>query len=137
MQENQQLRGLIRSLGNYIGDGLGGILPNMGFDRPQDFLDFINKAETDTAFEGFQRRKKAAQATAAATGSAGLAANLSRKRTISEDEGLRKRAKALGKTDGLTLNGKDHDGRYPMLVPISPASGGLATRGENTGKSRG
>ena len=53
MQENQTLRNLIRSLGTYIGDGMGGILPSLGFDRPQEFMDFINRAETDTAFEGY------------------------------------------------------------------------------------
>lgn len=125
MQENLQLRGLIRSLGSYIGDGVGGIIPSMGFDRPQDFMDYVNKAETDTAFEGFQRRKKAAQATAAA--GTGLSGNLSRKRTVSEDDGLRKRAKGLGDTDHLNLNGKDHDSRFSMLVPISPATGSSGT----------
>lgn len=123
MQENLQLRGLIRSLGGYIGDGMGGVLPSLGFDRPQDFIDYVNRAETDTAFEGFQRRKKAAQAASAAAGPNGLSASLSRKRTVSEDDGLRKRAKGLGETSHLTMNGKDHDSQYPMLVPISPATG--------------
>ncbi|KAH8113371.1 hypothetical protein DFH11DRAFT_1689528 [Phellopilus nigrolimitatus] len=102
MQENQTLRNLIRSLGNYIGDGIGGILPSIGFERPQEFVDFINRAETDTAFEGFQRRKKGAQ-------------------TCKLEYGVPKYL-----TEHLNGSGssKDHtDGRFPpMLVPISPAS---------------
>ncbi|KAI5120517.1 hypothetical protein M0805_000102 [Coniferiporia weirii] len=133
MQENQTLRNLIRSLGSYIGDGLGGILPSIGFERPADFVDFINRAETDTAFDSFQRRKKAAQS--GGNGSSGVNINLARKRTHDDDDPARKRAKGLDDNDRLSLNGsgsgKSHtDGgasRYPpMLVPISPASGGAS-----------
>ena len=101
----------------------------MGFDRPSDFIDFINRAETDTAFEGFQRRKKAAQAAAAAknvAGSSDIKIDLTKKRSLSEDDSARKRVKGLG---DLGLNGagsssKDHDSsRYaPIPVPISPAT---------------
>ena len=80
MAENHHLRTLIRNLGQYIGDGLGGVLPSLGFDRPQEFVDFINRAETDTAFEGFQRRKKAAQSSGSGKG-----IDLTRKRTMDED----------------------------------------------------
>ncbi|EJD01041.1 uncharacterized protein FOMMEDRAFT_141779 [Fomitiporia mediterranea MF3/22] len=131
MQENQNLRNLIRSLGSYIGDGMGGILPSLGFERPQEFVEFMNRAETDTAFEGFQRRKKAAQAAAAnrsATGS-GINVDITRKRSASEDMSVRKRVKGLDEHDHLGLNGtghgsKDSDSvRYPpMSVPISPAT---------------
>ena len=58
MSENHTLRGIIRSLSSFIGDGLGGIIPKMGFERPNEFMEFINKAETDTAFEGYRRRKQ-------------------------------------------------------------------------------
>jgi hypothetical protein len=57
MEENQTLRGLLRSLSSFIGDGAGGILPKMGWDIT-DFNNFVNRSETDTAWESFQRRKK-------------------------------------------------------------------------------
>jgi hypothetical protein len=59
MQENQTLRNLLRSLASFIGDGAGGILPKLGWEM-SDFNNFINRSETDTAWEGYQRRKKAA-----------------------------------------------------------------------------
>lgn len=57
MAENQTLRNLLKSLAGFIGDGAGGLLPKLGWDLG-DFNDFINKSETDTAWEGFHRRKK-------------------------------------------------------------------------------
>ena len=56
MTENQTLRNLLRNLASFIGDGAGGLLPKMGWNM-QDFNHFINKGETDTAWEGYQRRK--------------------------------------------------------------------------------
>lgn len=57
MQENQTLRGLLRNLASFIGEGAGGLLPKLGWEM-SDFHNFINKSETDTAWEGYQRRKK-------------------------------------------------------------------------------
>lgn len=57
MAENQTLRNLLRSLANFIGEGAGGLLPKLGWGL-SDFNEFINKSETDTAWEGYQRRKK-------------------------------------------------------------------------------
>ena len=117
MVENQNLRNLIRSLGQYIGDGLGGVLPSMGFDRPSDFVDFINRAETDTAFEGFQRRKKAAQAASANNG-----INLARKRTMDDDDEPKSKK---AKTDDRDTPGKDRTDteRYSSMMASTAASG--------------
>ncbi|KAF9535096.1 hypothetical protein CPB83DRAFT_843463 [Crepidotus variabilis] len=57
MEENQTLRGLIRSLSSFIGEGAGGLLPKMGWNL-QDFNEYVNKGETDTAWESYQRRRK-------------------------------------------------------------------------------
>ncbi|TFY79403.1 hypothetical protein EWM64_g4610 [Hericium alpestre] len=77
MSENQVLRNLLKSLSGFIGDGAGGLLPKLGWSL-QDFESFINRSETDTAWEGYQRRKT--EGTAAAGPGA-------RKRP-SEDDGL-------------------------------------------------
>jgi len=114
MAENAQLRNLIRSLGGYIGDGLGGVLPSMGFDRPQDFVDYLNKAETDTAFESFQKRKKATQTMQNSPNP--LSTDLGKKRSL--DEGLlasNKRAKPDHQQNGSTA--------YSPLLP-GPSSTG-------------
>jgi len=68
MQENQTLRNLLRSLGSFIGDGAGGLLPKLGWDM-SDFNNFVSRSETDTAWESFQRRKKSQSAQPAVSGS--------------------------------------------------------------------
>lgn len=60
MTENQNLRQMLRSLAGFIGDGMGGVLPKLGWDM-NDFNTFVNKGETDTAWEGYQARKKLAE----------------------------------------------------------------------------
>jgi hypothetical protein len=65
MQENQVLRSLLRGLSSFIGEGAGGVLPKLGWDI-NDFENFINRAETDTAWESFQRNKREKQANQAA-----------------------------------------------------------------------
>ncbi|KAF5393869.1 hypothetical protein D9757_000185 [Collybiopsis confluens] len=58
MQENQTLRNLLKSVTAFIGEGAGGLLPKLGWEM-SDFNNFVNRSETDTAWEGYQRRKKA------------------------------------------------------------------------------
>lgn len=57
MAENQVLRGMLKNLSAFIGDGIGGTLSKLGWDL-NDFNDFVNKAETDTAWESYQRHKR-------------------------------------------------------------------------------
>lgn len=66
MTENQTLRNLLRSLGSFIGDGAGGLLPKLGWEMA-DFNNFINRSETDTAWEGYQQRKKQAAESGSST----------------------------------------------------------------------
>lgn len=114
MAENAQLRNLIRSLGSYIGDGLGGVLPTLGFDRPQEFMDYLNKAETDTAFESFQKRKKTGPSTHDSPNP--LSVDMGKKRSL--DEGILS-ANKRAKTD-LPTNGSS-----PYLLP-SPSTSAAA-----------
>lgn len=39
---------------------MGGVLPKLGWDQ-NDFNNYLNRAETDTAWEGYQQRKKLSQ----------------------------------------------------------------------------
>lgn len=117
MHENVQLRNIIKNLSSFIGDGMGGVIPQMGFDRPQDFLEFVNKAETDTAFEGFQKRKKQAQSAAAA----GLSAT--KKRTVGEDDSARKRARgAPSELDPMGLSGLSSSKDFSLMMSPATAS---------------
>jgi len=62
MAENHTLRGLLRSLSAFIGEGAGGVLPKLGWNL-DDFENYINRAETDTAWESFQKHKRDKQNT--------------------------------------------------------------------------
>ncbi|THH10252.1 hypothetical protein EW146_g8439 [Bondarzewia mesenterica] len=105
MAENQVLRNLLRSLSSFIGDGAGGLLPKLGWSL-QDFESFINRSETDTAWEGFQSRKQR-----------GTAANPNTRKRTSEDDGLSSTAKkprAPGE--------RDEGGRpdsFPIIMPLN------------------
>ncbi|KAL1723559.1 hypothetical protein EV715DRAFT_269612 [Schizophyllum commune] len=116
MQENQTLRGLIRSLATFIGDGAGGLLPKIGWDMAE-FNNFINRGETDTAYEGYQRRKKQAQ-------EAGGSASAGQKRSMDDDGGANKRAKA----DSISSTGgadKIVGGGFPpMMMPMDSGLSG-------------
>lgn len=61
MTENQQLRTLLKELGRFIGDGAGGPLSTslgtIGWGMEQ-FNSFVNRSETDTAFDTFQTLKR-------------------------------------------------------------------------------
>nr|GAT53984.1 predicted protein [Mycena chlorophos] len=88
-----------RRLGAFIGEGAGGLLPKLGWDL-QDFNNFINRSETDTAWNGYQRRKKANEAAAAG-----------QKRTADDDGGSSSRKKS--RADDPDPNG------YMMANPLS------------------
>ncbi|KAJ3988107.1 hypothetical protein F5890DRAFT_1562818 [Lentinula detonsa] len=102
MQENQTLRNLLRSVSAFIGEGAGGLLPKLGWEM-SDFNNFINRSETDTAWEGYQRRKKAA-ATADIL-------NPGQKRPADQDNPstLNKKART---------SNADAGGSYSMLLPM-------------------
>ncbi|KAI0036081.1 hypothetical protein K488DRAFT_41996 [Vararia minispora EC-137] len=106
MAENHVLRGLLRSLSSFIGEGAGGLLPKLGWTM-RDFENYINKSETDTAYESFQRRKQETQP-------------VGRKRSAEEAAGE-------GSNAGKRARAGDHvpEG-FPALMPVNPiAPGGI------------
>jgi hypothetical protein len=107
MAENQTLRGLLRGLAEFIGDGNGGLLSKLGWDAT-DFNNFINKSETDTAWEGYQKRKKAG---------AGPATMQNRKRT-SEDDLVSRSKKPRNDDNSL----EDRQNGFSLLVQLPQSS---------------
>jgi hypothetical protein len=106
MQENHTLRGLLRSLAGFIGDGAGGLLPRLGWNL-EEFNSFVNRSETDTAWESYQSRKKA-------KGSEPQSA----KRPAVDDlvDGQNKRPRNMSEQ-------KDNDGPdFPLLAPLSASA---------------
>ncbi|KAJ7228827.1 hypothetical protein GGX14DRAFT_346747 [Mycena pura] len=103
MEENQALRTLLRSLGAFIGDGAGGLLTKLGWDLA-DFNNFISRTETDTAYQGYQRRKKATDSVS----------TVGQKRPVDDDpSGSRK------KTRGDEPDSSQNPNGYPILVNMN------------------
>ncbi|KIK65446.1 hypothetical protein GYMLUDRAFT_219504 [Collybiopsis luxurians FD-317 M1] len=103
MQENQTLRNLLKSVTAFIGEGAGGLLPKLGWEM-SDFNNFVNKSETDTAWEGYQRRKK--------TSASAELLNSAQKRPAAEDDN------ASNKKARTTSDAGD-SGSYSMLLPMN------------------
>ncbi|KAF8485007.1 hypothetical protein DFH94DRAFT_624290 [Russula ochroleuca] len=120
MAENHVLRGFLRNLTDFIGDGAGGLLPKLGWSM-QDFDKFINKSETDTAYESYQRRKRDGQ-----PGSGSSGQTSSRKRPSDEDttnnnnNNNAKKARGAGERDD-TEHSTD---AFPVLMPLNSVTSG-------------
>jgi hypothetical protein len=114
MAENHVLRGFLRSLTDFIGDGAGGLLPKLGWSM-QDFDKFVNKSETDTAYESYQRRKREGQP------GSGSSAQPSRKRPSDEDTSNNaKKARGPSERDD-TEHSTD---AFPVLMPLNSVTSG-------------
>ena len=112
MAENHVLRGYLRSLSEFIGDGAGGLLSKLGWSM-QDFEKFVNKSETDTAYESFQRRKREGQP---GPGPGPSAQTSSRKRPADDDTANNaKKARTPGERDD-TEHSTD---AFPVLMPLN------------------
>lgn len=128
MQENQQLRGLLKSLGGFIGDGTGGplsqALTGMGWQM-DNFHNFVNKNETDSAVEAFN----AIKAARAASGNTDHASNTATAGAIGVTESSkqgdtesRKRRRVEQSTTSSTTNGVDFGGLGAVPGSSSSAS---------------
>jgi hypothetical protein len=113
MAENHLLRSFLRSLGEFIGDGAGGLLSKLGWSL-QDFDKFVNKSETDTAYDSYQRRKREGQPTSASS------AQVSSLKRSSEDDtaGSSKRARRPSERDDTERT----TDAFPVLVPMNPVT---------------
>ena len=125
MHENQVLRGLLKSLSTFIGDGAGGILTKVGWELAE-FNDLINKAETDTAWESYQRHKRDKSESSA--GPSGAGASSSQKRAAEDNDpyGLRPKRSRGGENNGDASRSSDN---FPLLVPLNPAVSSMGPNG--------
>jgi hypothetical protein len=115
MTENHVLRGYIRSLSEFIGDGAGGLLSKLGWSM-QDFDKFVNKSETDTAYESYQRRKRESQP------GSGSAAQASSRKRPSEDEPANNTKKARGPNERDDT--EQSTDAFPVLMPLNSVTSG-------------
>lgn len=110
MAENQTLRGLLRGVAAFIGEGAGGLLPKLGWDAT-DFNNFVNKSETDTAWEGYQKRKKA-------QGSGTGTATMQNRKRASEDDLVNRSKKPRNEDNSLD----DGQNGFSLLVQVPQSS---------------
>ena len=115
MAENHALRGFLRNLTDFIGDGAGGLLSKLGWSM-QDFENFVNKSETDTAYESFQRRKREGQAATSSASQTGP-----RKRA-SEDDTTNNSKRARGHSERDDAD-RSTDA-FPVLMPLNSVQSG-------------
>ncbi|EJF62966.1 hypothetical protein DICSQDRAFT_135222 [Dichomitus squalens LYAD-421 SS1] len=121
MHENQVLRGLLKSLSSFIGEGTGGILAKVGWELAE-YNDLINKAETDTAWESYQRHKRDKSETTAGPSGSGAG---KRPADDSDPYGLRPK-RARPDTNGDASRSSDN---FPLLVPLNPAASSMGPNG--------
>ncbi|WVR03908.1 hypothetical protein IAU60_000907 [Kwoniella sp. DSM 27419] len=116
LKENKDLRGMVKTMAAFVGEGLGSCLPRLGLSANQ--LDAIlNRADTDTAYEAFVNLKASREMEASNPGiiigeprrrPSESPANSKRKRdtqgeTHADPKG--KRPAGLGTTSGGTIGG--------------------------------
>lgn len=125
MQENHVLRGLLKNLSAFIGDGAGGIIPKLGWEL-SEFNDLINKTETDTAWESYQRHKR--DSSEAAAGSSGAASSGQKRASEDSDPyGLRPKRARPAETNGEPPRSSSDN--FPLLVPLNPTVSSMGSNG--------
>lgn len=126
------LRDLLRSLSSFIGDGAGGLLPKLGWDL-NDFNSFLNKSETDSAWESYQRHKQQKAADAAATGSQ---PSTGQKRPQDDDSlpGSSKRPRGPNEQNGDRERADSFSN--PMMVPLPSAGPSVPQNGMFSASAR-
>ena len=103
MEENSRLRTLVKDLGGFLGDGLGGpLLSKTGWDM-KSFQEMISRADSDTAYEAFVKAK-----------------NLTINKNAQSSVGTNLATSPLGETS-LDLNGSKKRKRS-SLIDGSPTS---------------
>jgi hypothetical protein len=137
MAENHVLRGLLKSVAGFIGDGAGGFMPKLGWEMA-DFENLINKSETDSAWESFQSRKHAQQTSQTSNAMSSMlgALNTSSKRPAEDDRGSGPAKKARGMSSS-EQNGDRRDA-FPIMLPMTstvPSAGSLYPQPPPPGRS--
>ena len=110
MAENHTLRGLLKSLGAFIGEGVGGLLPKLGWDV-SEFNNMTDRTETETAWESYQSRKKQKESS-----SASPVPSLSTKKRRSDEDV----SNAIKKPRvNLDNDGERAQNGFPLVMPMN------------------
>lgn len=118
MVENLHLRNLLKSVSAFIADGSGGMIQKLGYEL-HEWTAFLDKAETDTAWESFQARKsakKTSQSSNAMSSMLGPQSSTS-KRPHEDDPPSGNHMKKSRTMSGD--NAMDRPDSYHLLMPMS------------------
>ncbi|KAG8862309.1 hypothetical protein FRB96_001888 [Tulasnella sp. 330] len=136
MTENQQLRGLIRDLSAWIGNGTGGPLAThlsgIGWQMAQ-FEAFLNHTETDTAFDVFSTLKKTNKGkngTMSTSTAADANASASPMTNDSGEQSNRKRRRAEQDYSGENISAMMEEAagmQSPLLSSVAPPEAGSSS----------
>nr|XP_018264594.1 uncharacterized protein I303_02766 [Kwoniella dejecticola CBS 10117]OBR86752.1 hypothetical protein I303_02766 [Kwoniella dejecticola CBS 10117] len=115
LKENKDLRGMVKSMASFVGEGLGSCLPRLGLSA--DGLDAIlNRSDTDTAYEAFVNLKASKEQLSNNPGmkfgeTRRRASTMKRKRdTLAEEPGGSESQKDKGKVAGSAAASKSKSG---------------------------
>ena len=115
MAENHTLRGLLRSLSAFIGEGAGGVLPKLGWNL-SDFENYVNRTETDTAWESFEKHKRDRQNTQPEASTSQTAADPRKRAGDDANSNRHKRRRSMTADE-------DHSNDFPVLGNSVSANG--------------
>ncbi|KAG9317197.1 hypothetical protein JVU11DRAFT_1390 [Chiua virens] len=118
MTENLALRNLLKNVAGFIAEGTGGMIQKLGFEL-HEWNTFLDKAETDTAWESFQMRRrsqKTSQSSNAMSSMLGPQSSTS-KRPLEDDALTTDRLKKSRTLSGDTS--VDRPDSYHLLMPMN------------------
>jgi len=118
MSENLNLRNLLKNVAGFIAEGTGGMVQKLGFEM-HEWTAFLEKSETDTAWESFQARKHSHKTTQSSNAmSSMLGAQPSTSKRPLEDDGssanLLKKSRTMSSDTSV-----DRSDAYQLLMPMN------------------
>lgn len=126
MEENSRLRSLLRDLGGFLGEGLGGpLLDKTGWSMDK-FRDFTSRADSDAAYEAFVKAKQGGGGERERNGSSGSMMHQPTNSNSNEASGSRtkrKRDSDAAPTPEANDGGPSNRRSYSGSVPKSSNNG--------------
>ncbi|KAF8450826.1 hypothetical protein L210DRAFT_3756331 [Boletus edulis BED1] len=118
MVENITLRNLLKSVSGFIAEGSGGMIQKLGFEM-HEWTAYLDKAETDTAWESFQARKNAKKTSHSSNAMSSMlgAQPSTSKRPLEDDAPSSNHLKKSKTLSGD--NSMERPDSYHLLMPMS------------------
>jgi hypothetical protein len=118
MAENLTLRNLLKSVSGFIAEGSGGMIQKLGFEM-HEWTAFLDKAETDTAWDSFQSRRQSKKTTQSSNAMSSMLGpqSSSSKRPLEDDSSNGNHLKKSRTLSGDTS--LERPDSYHLLMPMN------------------